>query len=47
MVASAWARACSRASRVRALAVRKAVLSFAQHGSIGDKSGEYGGKYNT
>jgi hypothetical protein len=47
MVASAWAMACSRAARVRAWAVRTAVLSFDPHGSIGDKSGDYGGKYTT
>ncbi len=36
----AWAST----SRIR-LAVRKAVLSFDQQRSIGDKSGEYGGQY--
>ena len=39
------ASAMLRASYVRVFAPRKAVLSFDQHGSIGDMSGESGGKY--
>jgi|GEM_PF-2457499 len=34
----------SRASNVRALAERRIPFNFDQHNSIGDKSGEYGGK---
>jgi hypothetical protein len=47
MVARTRAIVCSRASRVRTLAVREAVLSFDQHGSVGDNSGKYGSKYST
>ena len=36
--------AASSPWRVRALAARRAVLSFDQQRSIGDRSGEYGGK---
>ena len=43
-VSMAFWIAVSRASRVRALAARKAVLTWLKHSSIGDKSGEYGGK---
>jgi hypothetical protein len=39
--------ACSRVSWVRRWAVRKAILSFDLHGSIGAKSDEYGGKYHS
>jgi hypothetical protein len=35
--------ACSRASRVHALAVRQQVLRFDQAASVGARSGEYGG----
>jgi hypothetical protein len=42
IVAKAAASASSKASRVRALAARRAVLSFDQQGSIGEKSGESG-----
>jgi hypothetical protein len=33
-----------RASDVRALAERRISFNFDQHNSMGDKSGEYGGK---
>jgi hypothetical protein len=46
MRAKAWVMAASRASRVRALAFRKETLTLPQHGSIGDRSGEEGGKYS-
>ena len=36
----------SRASRVRAWAVRSQVLSLLKASSMGLKSGEYGGKYS-
>jgi hypothetical protein len=42
MVASAMAR--SSASPVHAWAVRRAALRFDQHRSMGDRSGDYGGK---
>jgi hypothetical protein len=35
----AWLSALSRAARVRAFAGRQPVLTFDQHGSIGDSSG--------
>jgi hypothetical protein len=44
MVVNACWIASSSASRVRALAVRKKVLSFDQACSMGARSGEYGGK---
>jgi hypothetical protein len=44
MVSMAKAIASSSASRVRALAARKNVLSLDQQGSIGEWSGEYGGR---
>jgi hypothetical protein len=34
----------ARASRVRAFAFRKALLTFAQHGSSGERAGEDRGK---
>jgi hypothetical protein len=43
-VASARVTASSSASRVRALAARQHVLILDQHGSIGLRSGEYGGQ---
>jgi len=36
--------ACSKASSVRAAFARKSVLTFDQHASLGEKSGEYGGR---
>jgi len=45
IIANASATAWSRRSRVRAALARKMALNFDQHGSIGDKSGEYGGRY--
>ena len=44
IAASASARACSKASSVRAALVRKSVLTLDQHSSMGEKSGEYGGR---
>jgi hypothetical protein len=38
--------ASTNASKVWTLAVRKAVLTFAKHFSIGFKSGEHGGRNN-
>ena len=38
-----YSSARSSASRVRAVACRTAVLPFDQHGTMGDRSGEYGG----
>jgi hypothetical protein len=46
-VSHAAANAVLRVLYALALSRRKAVLSFDQHGSIGDKSGEYGGRYGT
>jgi hypothetical protein len=43
-VARAWPSAVARASRGRAFAVRQPVLTFDQHGSIGDRAGEEGGQ---
>jgi hypothetical protein len=43
-VTSTPVMAVSRVSRVRALALRSAVFTLDQHGSMGDRSGEYGGK---
>jgi hypothetical protein len=43
-VARAWPSALSRASRGRAVAVRKPLFTCDPHGSMGDRSGESGGK---
>ena len=44
MALTAIVIASSRASNVRVLAERRISFNFDQHNSIGDKSGEYGGK---
>jgi len=45
MSVKAWVMAASNVSRVRAAVLRKLALNFDQHSSMGDRSGEYGGKY--
>lgn len=40
-------QASSSAARVRAARARSAVFTLLQHNSIGDRSGEYGGRYSS
>src|SRR5262249_6438303 len=47
IAASASVMACSKASSVRAALARTHVLTLDQHSSIGEKSGEYGGSWNS
>jgi len=44
---NACVMAASSVSRVRAAVARKLALNFDQHSSMGERSGEYGGKYSS